>query len=60
MLYIFHIYLVSPSFMVWLWVDMLRPAIFCLVLVYLIDNSLMMIMDVVIHLVRCGLDIMLR
>jgi hypothetical protein len=60
MLYTFHIYLVNPSFMVWLWVDMLRPTVFCLVLVYLIVNSWMMSMVVVIHTVRCGFAIVLR
>jgi hypothetical protein len=44
----------------WLWVDMLTPAVFCLVLVYIIDNSWMMRMIVVIHHVRCGLAIVLR
>jgi hypothetical protein len=46
--------------MVWIWVDMLRPAIFCLVLVYLVDNSWMNSMDVVIHQMRCGLAIVFR
>jgi hypothetical protein len=32
----------------------------CLVLVYLIDESWMIIMDVVIHLLRCGVTIVLR
>jgi hypothetical protein len=34
-----------------LWVDMLRHAVFHLVLVYLIDNSWMISMVVLIHLV---------
>jgi hypothetical protein len=44
----------------WIWVDMLRPRVFCLVLVYLNYNSWMISMDVVIHPVRCGLAIVLR
>jgi hypothetical protein len=40
--------------MVWIWVDMLRPV------VYLIDESWIISMDVVIHPSRCGLAIMLR
>jgi hypothetical protein len=43
--------------MVWLWVGVLRPRVFCLVLVYLIDNSWVISTDVVIHPVRCGLTI---
>jgi hypothetical protein len=39
---------------------MLRHAIFCLVLVYLIDELWMISMDVVIHPLRCGLTIVLR
>jgi hypothetical protein len=46
--------------MVWIWVDMLRLAVLCLVLVYLIDDSWMISMDVVIHPLRCGLAIVLR
>jgi hypothetical protein len=46
--------------MVWIWVDMLKPAVYCLVLVYLIDNSWMISMDVVIHPMRCGLAIVPR
>jgi hypothetical protein len=46
--------------MIWIRVDMVRPTIFCLVLVYFIDNSWMISKDVVIHLVRCGLAIVLR
>jgi hypothetical protein len=46
--------------MVWIWVDMLRPAVLCLVLVYLIDESWMISTDVVIHPLRCGLAIVLR
>jgi hypothetical protein len=40
--------------MVWIWVEMLRPAILSLVLVYLIDDSWMNSMQVVIHPLRCG------
>jgi hypothetical protein len=39
---------------------MLRTAVWCLVLVYLIDESWMISVDVVIHLLRCGLAIVLR
>jgi hypothetical protein len=46
--------------MVWIWVDMLRPAVLCLVLVYLIDESWMISIDVVIHSLRWGLAIVLR
>jgi hypothetical protein len=46
--------------MVWIWVDMLRTTVWCLVLVYLIDESWMISVDVVIHLLRCGLAIVLR
>jgi hypothetical protein len=46
--------------MVWLWVDVLRPVVFCLVLVYLIVTSWMMSVEVVIHPMRCGLAIVLR
>jgi hypothetical protein len=46
--------------MVWIWVDMLRPTVICLVLVYFNDDSWKLSMDVVIHLLRCGLAIMLR
>jgi hypothetical protein len=60
MMHTFYIYLVNPSFMVLSWVDMLKPIVLCLVLVYLIDNSSMMLMVEVIHPVRCGLAIVLR
>jgi hypothetical protein len=46
--------------MVWIWVDMLRTASLCLVIVYLIDESWMISMDVVIHPLRCGLTIVFR
>jgi hypothetical protein len=46
--------------MVWIWVDMLRPIVLYLVLVYLIDESWMISMDGVIHPMRCGLTIVLR
>jgi hypothetical protein len=46
--------------MVWIWVDMLRPTVLWLVLVYLIDDSWMISMDVVIHPLRCGLAIVFR
>jgi hypothetical protein len=46
--------------MVWIWVDMLRTVVLCLVLVYLINESWMISMDVVIHLLGCGLAIVLR
>jgi hypothetical protein len=46
--------------MVWIWVDMLRPIVLCLVLVYLIDESWMISMNVVIHPLGCGLAIVLR
>jgi hypothetical protein len=51
--------------MVWIWVDMLmvdmlRTTVWCLVLVYLIDESWMISVDVVVHPLRCGLAIVLR
>jgi hypothetical protein len=46
--------------MVWIWVDMLRTAFLYLVIVYLIDESWMISMDVVIHPLRCGLTIVFR
>jgi hypothetical protein len=46
--------------MVWICVDILRSTVLCLVLVYLIDESWMISMDVVIHSSRCGLAIVLR
>jgi hypothetical protein len=46
--------------MVEIWVDILRPAVLCLVLVYIIDDSWMISIDVVIHPLRCGLAIVLR
>jgi hypothetical protein len=46
--------------MVWIWVDMFRIAVLCLVLVYLIDESWMIRMEVVIHSLRCGFAIVLR
>jgi hypothetical protein len=45
--------------MVWIWVDMLGPVVICLVLVYFNDHSWKFSMDVVIHLLRCGLTIVL-
>jgi hypothetical protein len=45
---------------VWIWVDKLRTAVLCQVLVYLIDESWMSSMDVVIHPSRCGLATKLR
>jgi hypothetical protein len=50
-------YLIDES---WIWLDMLRTAVWCLVLVYLIDESWMISVDVVIHSLRCGLTIVLR
>jgi hypothetical protein len=46
--------------MVWILVDMLRTAVWCPVLVYLIDESWMISVDVVIHPLGCGLAIVLR
>jgi hypothetical protein len=46
--------------MVWIWVDMLRNVVLCLVLVYHIDNSWMISMDVVIHLLRSDLATVVR
>jgi hypothetical protein len=46
--------------MVGIWVDMLRLTVLCLVLVYRIDDSSMISMDVVIHPLRFGLAIVLR
>jgi hypothetical protein len=43
--------------MVWIWVDMLRPTVSCLVLVYLFDTSWMISMVVVIHPMRCDLAV---
>jgi hypothetical protein len=39
---------------------MLRPAVSCLAIVYLINESWMISADVVIHPLRCGLAIVLR
>jgi hypothetical protein len=39
---------------------MLRLAVVCLILVYLIDNSWMVSIDVVIDPLRCGFTIVLR
>jgi hypothetical protein len=46
--------------MVWVWVEMLRLAALCLVLVYLINDSWMNSMEVTIHLLGCGLVVVLR
>jgi hypothetical protein len=46
--------------MVWIWVEMLRPTVLCLVLVYLINDSWMSSMEAAIHPLRCGLAIVLR
>jgi hypothetical protein len=46
--------------MVWTWVDVLRPAVLCLVFVYFNDDSWVISMDVAIHLLRCGLAVVLR
>jgi hypothetical protein len=46
--------------MIWIRVDMLRLAVVCLILVYLIDNSWMVSIDVVIDPLRCGFTIVLR
>jgi hypothetical protein len=46
--------------MVWIWVDVLRPAVLCLVFVYFNDDSWVISMDVAIHLLRCGLAVVLR
>jgi hypothetical protein len=46
--------------MVCIWVQMLRPVVMCLVLVYLINDSWMNSMEVAIHPLRCGLDVVLR
>jgi hypothetical protein len=46
--------------MVLIWVDMLRHVVSCLVLVYLIDESWVICIDVVIHPLRCGFAIVLR
>jgi hypothetical protein len=45
---------------VWIWVEMLRPAALCLVLVYLINDLWINSMEVAIHLLGCGLAIVLR
>jgi hypothetical protein len=46
--------------MVWIWVEMHRPVVLSLVLVYLIDDSWMNSMEATIHPLRCGLTIVLR
>jgi hypothetical protein len=46
--------------MVWILVEMLRPAVLCLVLVYLINDSWMNSMKVAIHPLGCGLAVVLR
>jgi hypothetical protein len=46
--------------MVWIWVEMLRPVVLTLVLVYLIIGSWMNSMEVAIHPLRCGLSIVVR
>jgi hypothetical protein len=46
--------------MVWIWVEMLRPALLCLVLVYLINDSWMNSLEVAIHPLGCGLTVVLR
>jgi hypothetical protein len=46
--------------MVWIWVEVLRPAVLCLVLAYLIKDSRMNSMEVAIHLLGCGLARVLR
>jgi hypothetical protein len=46
--------------MVWIWVEMHRPTVLCLVLVDLINDSWMNSMQVVIHTLRCGLAVVLR
>jgi hypothetical protein len=46
--------------MVWIWVEMLRPIVLSLVLVYLINGSWMNSMEVAIHPLRCGLAVVLR
>jgi hypothetical protein len=42
----------------WIWVDVLRPVVLCLV--YFNDNSWMISMNVAIHLLRCGFAVVLR
>jgi hypothetical protein len=49
-----------PEMMVWMWVEVLRPVVLCPVLVYLVDESWMISMVVVIHPSRCGLARVLR
>jgi hypothetical protein len=49
-----------PLMMVSIWVEVLRPAVLCLVLVYLINDSWMNSVEVAVHLLRCGLAIVLR
>jgi hypothetical protein len=46
--------------MAWIWVEMLRPAVLCLVLVYLINDLWMNSMEVAIHPLGCGLVVVLR
>jgi hypothetical protein len=45
---------------VWIWVEMLRSVVLCLVLVYLINDSWMNSMKVAIHPLVCGLAVVLR
>jgi hypothetical protein len=46
--------------MVWIWVEMLRPAVLSLVLVYHINGSWTNSMEVAIHPLSCGLVVVLR
>jgi hypothetical protein len=46
--------------MVWIWVNRLITTVWCLVRVYLINESWMISVYVVIHPLRCGLPILLR
>jgi hypothetical protein len=46
--------------MVWIWVEMLRPAVLSLVPAYHIDDSWMNSMEVAIHPLRYGSAVVLR
>jgi hypothetical protein len=46
--------------MVWMWVEILRPAVLSLVIVYLINGSWMNSVVVSIHPLRCGSAIVFR
>jgi hypothetical protein len=61
--YLYYLPLVSTLLaliMVWILVEMLRPAVLGLVLLNLIDDSWINSMEVAIHPLRCGSAVVLR